>query len=102
MINAIGVGLLGVDAVCTGLMGVSALRWEGTETAKRANTAVAVMEVAALVGECLDPESFVVVAVDVVVGSFHPRIWHETSKVMDVTRQNQEDIPISAGTTFAR
>ena len=50
IVNAVGACLAGADAVCMALLAVSVLEWEGTENAKRADNAVMIIELVALVG----------------------------------------------------
>lgn len=50
LINAIGAYLAGADAVSMGIMAVAAIQWEGTENAKRADTAVMVIQLLVFVG----------------------------------------------------
>lgn len=46
-----GVCLVGIDAICMILLAVAALKWEGNAKEEKANKAVMIMQVLALVGE---------------------------------------------------
>ncbi|CAN0007882.1 unnamed protein product [Ectocarpus fasciculatus] len=48
VINAMGAGLVGIDAVCMGLLAVSASRWEGTAAAGKVDSAVMLLQLFAL------------------------------------------------------
>lgn len=53
LINAIGACLAGADAVSMGIMAAAAIKWAGTENARRADAAVMVIQILVLVGEAL-------------------------------------------------
>ncbi|CAM9925955.1 unnamed protein product, partial [Ectocarpus sp. 8 AP-2014] len=48
VINAMGAGLVGIDAVCMALLAVSASRWEGTAAAGKVDSAVMLLQLFAL------------------------------------------------------
>ena len=50
-INTVAVCLSGADAVCMAVLAVAALKWEGTDKAKRADNAVIIIQLMVLVGE---------------------------------------------------
>ena len=50
IINAVRACLAGTNAVCKALLAVSVLEWEGTENSKRADDAVMIIQLLALVG----------------------------------------------------
>lgn len=49
-INSMAVGLSAANAVCMGVLAIAAHEWQGTENAKRADTAVVVIQLIVLVG----------------------------------------------------
>lgn len=51
VVNAMGIALYGSDAVCMGMLALSASKLEGTATASRIDTAVMVIQLIALAGE---------------------------------------------------
>ncbi|CAM9193318.1 unnamed protein product, partial [Ectocarpus sp. 13 AM-2016] len=48
VINAMGAGLVGIDAVCMALLAVSASRWKGTPAAGKVDSAVMLLQLVAL------------------------------------------------------
>ena len=52
VINAMAAGLMAVDATCMALLAISASRWEGTAAAARVDSAVMLLQLLALCGEC--------------------------------------------------
>ena len=53
MINAVGACIAGADAVSMGVLAAAALEWKGTESAKRADTAVMIIQLLVLAGATL-------------------------------------------------
>lgn len=52
-INSLGAGIVGVDAVCMAMLGVSAVAWEGTMVAKKISKVVVLVQIVALFGTLL-------------------------------------------------
>lgn len=51
VINAMGIALYGVDAVCMAVLAVSADKWEGTSRAEKVDSAVVIVQVVTLAGK---------------------------------------------------
>lgn len=51
VINAMGIALYAIDAICMAVLAVSADKWEGSQRAEEVDSAVMIMQLVALLGE---------------------------------------------------
>ncbi|CAM9523853.1 unnamed protein product [Ectocarpus sp. 6 AP-2014] len=82
VINGIGACIVAIDAACTGLLAVAALKWEGTSRATDVNSAVGVLQIVSL---CALVIPVYLDAVTIVMGAIRNRI----RKALGKTGQQQ-------------